>query len=100
MPAAAEKPPLTARQRRVFVFIVRHWGKRGNFPAVREIAAKVMKSRHPNAAVCHLKRLAAKGYIVWRVKKGARGLSRNIAVPELVELAGLAAKAFLVSVKE
>lgn len=69
---------LTRRQSEIFAFIKERTGA-GMPPTVREIMAK-FGMRSPNGAVCHLRSLERKGYIV----RAGHSLSRGISVPGMV----------------
>ena len=89
-----EKP--TAKQMLVYRAIVRHWGRTGVFPTVRELCG-VFGIASTNGIACHLRALAAKGWIDYTPQRGKRSKTRNLSVPELVEVARRAAVAHLVA---
>ena len=86
--------PLTIAQANVFRFIVTHWGERGVYPTMREIAT-AHGIASPNGVICHLDSLLRKGWIVWDRDTKSRG----VRVPELQDAAESAAKQLLKEIK-
>src|SRR3974377_469460 len=66
---------LTARQRQILDFIQRRQDSERLTPTLREIAAH-FRFRSPNAALCHVQALLAKGFL-----KGLPGRARALQVP-------------------
>ena len=62
----------TPRQAEVLDFIRRYWVENGRSPTIRDIV-QAFGFATTNAAVCHLKPLAAKGMIEWE-QETARGI--------------------------
>ena len=56
------RPPITARQRRVYDWIVKRHAETGAGVGVREIG-EALGFKSPGAAYCHLKYLEQRGYV-------------------------------------
>jgi sulfur relay (sulfurtransferase) DsrC/TusE family protein len=74
---------LTIQQRRVLNYIRRFWRRYHFSPTLRDIA-KAFKWSGPHAAVCHLKRLLAKGAVTY----GQAGRTIVVVGEEYGTLAG------------
>jgi SOS-response transcriptional repressor LexA len=83
MNTVAKRPkklkPVTAKQRKVAEFILKHFRTSGQWPTLREIGNEMRLSL--NAVNHHVKFLAAKGVLVTADGKRARA----IAIPGLLE---------------
>ena len=88
------RTPLTDAQSGVLDWIVSYWGIHSSYPTVREIADAFHWSG-PNAAVGHLKAIAAKGWIEWGQESDGPSRARGIVVPELRRAASKAAAKYL-----
>ena len=64
-PEAPPREPLTDRQRAVYDWIVEFCQDKGYSPTVRELC-RAFGFHSTNAAVCHLRPLARKGYVRWQ----------------------------------
>ncbi len=59
---SAPRPKLTPKQERIFRFMAEYFPKHQAMPSIRDICNE-FGIKSTNGAVCHLVRLAAKGYI-------------------------------------
>ena len=84
--------PLTATQRAVFDFVAGRLADTGRAPTIREIALE-FDFKSPNAVMCHVSALAAKGWLA----DAADGASRGLSVPGLTEHLAPFAREFLAS---
>lgn len=86
----AARPAPTGRQRRVYDWICAYWAANGRPPTYREMMAGLEISS-PNGVVCHLKALAAKGWLEWSGRDSRNvwpaGLRKRIAAA-VVDLYG------------
>jgi repressor LexA len=90
----ADRPALTARQRRVLAFAVRHFGEHLNFPSLREIMAH-FGIRSPNGIVAHMRALVKKGYLI-----KAPALARGYRIADLDAAVKRAAGEYLKELRE
>ncbi|MBM3983952.1 MAG: transcriptional repressor LexA [Planctomycetes bacterium] len=77
-----EKVALTAKQQKIYNYIIKHIETKGFPPAIRDICTEFGISS-PNGVMCHLKALEAKGYInrVQKHKNNKRAQARGITIP-------------------
>lgn len=76
MTATIDRPKLTAKQQKIFEYILLHREQRGYCVTVRDICHKFAFAS-PHGAQCHLNALRRKGYITWEP-----GMTRTIRVAE------------------
>lgn len=74
---ATQLAPLTDAQRKVLLYLVRHFGEHQAYPVLRDVAV-AMWFAGPSGALAHLKALAKKGFV--RLSKHK---SRGVSIPDL-----------------